>query len=316
MKAGALLYLDLIMIVLMLVLAIGALHARSLRQAVILFIVFGLVVALAWARLRAPDIALAEAAIGSGLAGALLLAALRDRRPGDDAARRAPVWQSMAVGGLVTALVMLLAWAFLEVQGGRANEPLANIVQAKLHESGVSNPVTAVLLNFRAYDTLLELTVLLAALLGVMSLGPQRSPMRSAEPMATGLIGWLIPLLILAGGYLLWVGAHAPGGAFQAGALLAAAAVLAHLGGRREFQLPGHTRLRLLAVAGCAVFTLVGVATLLGSGVLLQLPPDWAGGLILLIELFATASIATALFLVYLGGHPPSWNPREVHPDA
>jgi len=49
---------------------------------------------------------------------------------------------------------------------------------------------------------------------------------------------------------------------------------------------------------------------------LLQLPPDWAGSLILLIELFATASIASALFLVYLGGHPPSWNSREGHPDA
>ncbi len=33
--------------------------------------------ALIWARLRAPDIALAEASIGSGLTGALLLGALR-----------------------------------------------------------------------------------------------------------------------------------------------------------------------------------------------------------------------------------------------
>lgn len=316
MKPGALLYLDLLMVALMLVLAIGTLYARSLRQAAILFIVFGLVVALVWARLRAPDIALAEAAIGSGLAGALLLAALRDRRRSDDDARTAPGWQVVMIGGLVTGLVLLLAWAFLEVQSGQANVPLSNRVRANLDETGVSNPVTAVLLNFRAYDTLLELTVLLAALLGVMSLGPQRPRLRAAEPMITGLIGWLIPLLIVAAGYMLWVGAHAPGGAFQAGALLAAAAVLAHLGGRPEFRLPNPTRLRLLAVAGCAVFSLVGLATLVGSGVLLQFPPDWAAELILLIELFATASIATALFLVYLGGHPPSWNSREVHPDA
>jgi len=313
---GALLYLDLLMMGLMLVLAVGALYARSLRHAVILFIVFGLVVALVWARLRAPDIALAEAAIGSGLAGALLLAALRDRRRGAESAPRSPAWQVVAVGAVVAGLVLLLAWAFLDLQGERANGPLADTVRANLDVSGVSNPVTAVLLNFRAYDTLLELTVLLAALLGVMSLGPQRPPMDAAEPMAAGLIGWLIPLLIVAGSYLLWVGAHAPGGAFQAGALLAAAAVLADLGGRREFRLPGQTWLRLLAVAGCVVFTLVGLAALIGSGVLLQLPPDWAGSLILLIELFATASIASALFLVYLGGHPPSWDAREDHPDA
>lgn len=53
--------------------ALRALTASDLFRAVVLFIVFGLLMALAWARLNAPDIALAEAAIGAGLAGALLL---------------------------------------------------------------------------------------------------------------------------------------------------------------------------------------------------------------------------------------------------
>lgn len=59
-----------------------ALALRDLTRAVIMFIVFGLLMALAWARLDAPDIALAEAAIGAGLTGALLLDAvgfLRER---------------------------------------------------------------------------------------------------------------------------------------------------------------------------------------------------------------------------------------------
>lgn len=53
-----------------------ALAAPTLQRAVVLFIVFGLLMTLAWARLAAPDIALAEAAIGAGLTGALLLDAL------------------------------------------------------------------------------------------------------------------------------------------------------------------------------------------------------------------------------------------------
>jgi len=52
------------------------LAARRLDQAVVMFIVFGLLMTLAWSRLKAPDIALAEAAIGAGLTGALLLDAL------------------------------------------------------------------------------------------------------------------------------------------------------------------------------------------------------------------------------------------------
>lgn len=51
-------------------------------RAVVLFIVFGLLMSLAWARLDAPDIALAEAAIGAGLTGALLLDAVGALRPG------------------------------------------------------------------------------------------------------------------------------------------------------------------------------------------------------------------------------------------
>ncbi len=53
--------------------AIGALTSRDLFRAIVMYIAFGLLMALAWVRLEAPDIALAEAAIGAGLTGVLLL---------------------------------------------------------------------------------------------------------------------------------------------------------------------------------------------------------------------------------------------------
>ena len=58
-------------------LALGALQSRALFTGVVLFVGMGLLMALAWVRLSAPDLALAEAAIGAGLGGALLLAAAR-----------------------------------------------------------------------------------------------------------------------------------------------------------------------------------------------------------------------------------------------
>ncbi|HEY6612692.1 MAG TPA: DUF4040 domain-containing protein [Pseudomonas sp.] len=60
-----------------------ALAAPGLDRAVVMFIVFGLLMALAWARLQAPDIGLAEAAIGAGLTGALLLDAYGTLRQRD-----------------------------------------------------------------------------------------------------------------------------------------------------------------------------------------------------------------------------------------
>lgn len=64
-------------------LAWSALSTADLLRAVAMFVTFGLVVAIAWIRLQAPDLALAEAAIGAGLTGALLLITIRrinDRR--------------------------------------------------------------------------------------------------------------------------------------------------------------------------------------------------------------------------------------------
>lgn len=69
--------LDVLMALLLAGVAAGVLLARDLFRAVVLFIAFGLLMSLAWARLAAPDVALAEAAIGAGLLGVLLLDALR-----------------------------------------------------------------------------------------------------------------------------------------------------------------------------------------------------------------------------------------------
>ena len=57
-------------------LAVRTLAEVKMFKSVVLFIAFGLLTALAWVRLAAPDIALAEAAIGAGITGALLLDAV------------------------------------------------------------------------------------------------------------------------------------------------------------------------------------------------------------------------------------------------
>jgi energy-converting hydrogenase B subunit D len=68
---------DVLLAVTMVGLAWAALSVRDLFKSVVLFIAFGLLMALAWVRLKAPDVALAEAAIGAGLIGVLLLDALQ-----------------------------------------------------------------------------------------------------------------------------------------------------------------------------------------------------------------------------------------------
>lgn len=66
---------DLLLALMLLWVALVTLVSPDLFRAVVSFISFGLLMTLAWVRLDAADIALAEVAIGAGLTGALLLSA-------------------------------------------------------------------------------------------------------------------------------------------------------------------------------------------------------------------------------------------------
>ena len=55
--------------------ALGTVLARDLLASIVFFIVYGAMLSIAWVRLGSIDVALAEAAIGAGLTGILLIGA-------------------------------------------------------------------------------------------------------------------------------------------------------------------------------------------------------------------------------------------------
>jgi multisubunit Na+/H+ antiporter MnhB subunit len=194
-----------------------------------------------------------------------------------------------------------------DLSGERGNLPA--LVEAHLEQSGVSHPVTAVLLNFRGYDTLLEIGVLLLAVLGVLAVrhaaAPEPVHPRRAGAVLEALIHLAVPLMVLVAGYLLWAGAHQPGGAFQAGAMLAGAGVLLRLSGRLPALLPPGFWLRAGLLFGFSVFVAVALGTVAGGGELLTYPPDQAGAWILLIESSLTLSIGLILVSLFVGAPAP-----------
>jgi len=68
-----------------------SLSSANLFKAIVLFITFGLFMAISWVRLNAIDVAIAEVAIGAGLSGALLLAALSKLQTTTDAEKTSPM---------------------------------------------------------------------------------------------------------------------------------------------------------------------------------------------------------------------------------
>lgn len=292
------------------------LTSKNLFKGIVLFIAFGLIMALIWVRLAAPDVALAEAAIGAGLTGALLLAAWSRLARSevsdgfDDTAATATQPRSAAVNiatkavlfGVSTIVFCGLAAAVLSLP---PSPGLGDRVAENLVESGVENPVTAVLLNFRAYDTLLEMGVLFLAVVAAWSLTPARTRITSDPGNIFGaFVQLLVPLMVLVSAYLLWIGARAPGGAFQAGAVLAAALILTLLTGRNIGAAWLGWPLRLMLSFGLSVFIAIGFAVMAIDDRFLEYPAGTAGQVILLIEVAATLSIGITLAALFHGGRP------------
>jgi uncharacterized MnhB-related membrane protein len=67
--------LDLFLMLSCLVLAWMSIFSASLFRCIVFFVCFGLLVTIAWGQMGAYDVAIAEAAIGAGITGAILLAA-------------------------------------------------------------------------------------------------------------------------------------------------------------------------------------------------------------------------------------------------
>ncbi len=298
------LLLDALIVFALVGLAIQAITGPSLFRGIIHFVVFGLTMALAWARIGAPDLALAEAAIGAGLTGALMMVAYR--RLAADHDRRVPSPPKLAfrlaipiaVGsGLLVGLIGLGAL----LSDNPAGEAGQQVLQT-LPEYGLGNAITGVLLLFRGLDTLLEIAVLLTALLAaraVASTGKSSASARTGHP-ETPLIGALlavvIPLTILVAIHLLRAGTHETGGAFQAGAVLAAAGVLLVLSGRVSRTTHTGPLVRLGILAGLVAFILLGLSPLLYGQALMSLPGLWS---IYLIETAMMVSIAVTLILLF-----------------
>lgn len=222
----------------------------------------------------------------------------------DDGARDGPGWLRVALAVLAGGGAAALGTLLLTAPG---RDPfLPALVAQRLPESGVSNPVTGVLLNFRSYDTLLEVAVLVVAMVAVWSLdrGSRELAREQGEelddPVLQALARLVVPLVGVMAVFLAWAGSHRPGGAFQAGALLAGAGVLLVAAGFLRPPTAATRGVRLLVAMGVYGFVAVGLAVMPWTGSFLAYPEGWAYSLILAVEGILTVSIAVVLVELFV----------------
>jgi multisubunit Na+/H+ antiporter MnhB subunit len=302
-------FFDIGLVVLILGIGASTIAAREAFAAVIAFVVYGLLLAIAWVRLSAVDVALTEAAIGGGMTGMLLLSAVARLRFAKGNGTRTSLPVRLVAGALCALIAAGLATAVLLPP--EVIPTLAPTVMENLAQSGLGNPVAGVLFVYRALDTLLEKVVLLLALLGIWSLAPDGvwggiPGLRVyAQPSSTltFLAQLLPPIGIVVAIYMCWVGAKEPGGAFQGGTILAAMWLLVMIAGLKSVPSISQPWLRLLLVVGPVIFLAIGLAGFVLADAFLAYPSGYAKPMIVAVEVALTLSIGVALGLLAAG--PP-----------
>lgn len=136
-------------------------------------------------------------------------------------------------------------------------------------ETGATNIVTSVVVNYRGFDTLGEVTILFIAAigLGAVLVTRRKKTERKIEPASLILYTgcrFLFPLILLFGAYIFIHGHLTPGGGFQGGAIIASAFLLIYLGCRgRRVSEKGSKAIESL---GGLVFVVVGLIGLAVGG--------------------------------------------------
>ena len=165
----------LILLVFMIIGALIAVEMKSLLSTVIALGAIGFGLSIAFLFLKAPDLAIVQIAVEVVLLIFLIRATIRR----DVVATTGHIrWYGLVVSICLIAVVFGIGlYAFRSL--GNFGEPvIAAVGEAPsneylaegLKETGSVNIVTAVLLDYRAYDTLGEATVLFAAIIGALAI--------------------------------------------------------------------------------------------------------------------------------------------------
>jgi len=234
--------------------------------------VVGLVVSLAFVKFSAPDLALTQLSVEIVTIVLLLLALYFLPQHGAAETSRARAGRDAVIALVAGAGTAALAWAVL-------SRPYDTIAGYYLDNSkpggGGTNVVNVILVDFRGYDTLGEITVLALAGLGIvallqnLSLAAPRGDAAGrpwdadAHPviMAT-LTRLLLPLALMVAVFILLRGHNQPGGGFIAGLITAVALIVQYLANGAAWT---HQRMasdsQPLIAWGLGIATFTGLAS-------------------------------------------------------
>ncbi|MBP8958887.1 MAG: DUF4040 domain-containing protein [Bacteroidales bacterium] len=162
-----------VILVLMILGAIFAIHAKDLLSAVISCSIVGYGLVICFLLLKAPDLAIVQIVVETITLVIMVAVVL-------DCTRDEPFTKPDPQGyiNIATALILVIAiFFFLKTATGSLDKfgegtlrMAKHYIEGAAEKTGSANLVTGVVFDFRGYDTLGEATVLVTAVLGVLTI--------------------------------------------------------------------------------------------------------------------------------------------------
>jgi multicomponent Na+:H+ antiporter subunit B len=201
-----------------------------------------------------------------------------------------------ALAAVFIGLLVILLWyvvSQMPEMGDPGNPTNANTapryLQEGVEEGGAENIITGIILNYRGYDTMGEVSVIfsaLAAVLAVVGRGKKKgqwAALDRAKVQPTYVIRsavlFLVPMILLFSLYVMLHGDTSPGGGFQGGAVIGASLIIfTIIFGLTESirRIPASFRIPLEGIAPFGFFTVGMVGILAGANFLTYILPPAA----------------------------------------
>ncbi|SEG57592.1 monovalent cation/H+ antiporter subunit A [Marinobacterium lutimaris] len=249
---------------------------RKRMIALLTLSIVGLIVSIAFARFSAPDLALTQLSVEVVTIILLMLALffLPQKTPKESSPHR--VMRDLGVSAMIGGVVGTLCYALMT----RPHSTISDFFVANSKTGGGgTNVVNVILVDFRGFDTLGEITVLGIAALGIFKLinrmrlfmpsGDERGRPWSSDryPMILAVVSQLLlPLALLVSVYIFLRGHNMPGGGFIAGLITSVAIIQQYVANGVEFI---KNRLKLnyqwLIGSGLLIATLTGMGSWLAG---------------------------------------------------
>lgn len=158
-----------ILLISMIIAAIAAIEMKDLISSVIAVGAVGLALSIAFLVLKAPDLAITQLVVEILCLIILIRATLKKDLPFSTTGR----WFFNTTVAVIFAVTFLAISFFCLKELPVFGHPIMKVARVYLEtglaETGATNLVAAVILDFRAYDTLGEATVLFTAVIGIMA---------------------------------------------------------------------------------------------------------------------------------------------------